>query len=59
LRRAGPELRNVDILAEIKDVRAPQLRTFTVDLSGGRLTLDFDPLKGEAIVPNIRISRQD
>jgi beta-galactosidase len=51
-------LEQVDILAEVKDVRTPLRKTFTVDVSGGGLTLAFDPIKGEAIVSEIRIRRQ-
>ena len=48
----------LDILAEVKDVRTPLRKSFVVDVSGGRLTLEFDPVKGEAIVSSISIRRQ-
>jgi beta-galactosidase len=50
-----PLLQNFDVLRTAGADRTAVTQTFTVPVSGGRLTLDFTPLEGDAIVSYISV----
>ena len=52
------KLENLDVLAAAGAYRRAVTRTFTTRVSGGRLELDFKPVRGEAVVSNIAIRRE-
>jgi beta-galactosidase len=52
-------LENFDVLREAGDHRRVITRTFTVNVSGGQLTLDFTAAEGEALVSTIKIIRSN
>jgi beta-galactosidase len=54
----APQLRNFDVLRTAGAYRTAVTRTFTVDVTGGQLKLDFLPVRDEAVVSNISIRRQ-
>lgn len=49
------KLENFDVLAAAGAYRKAVTRSFTTTVSGGRLELDFKPVRGEAVVSNIAI----
>ena len=51
-------LANFDVLAQAGSASTVVTRTFPVNVTGGRLVLDFIPVKGDAVVSNIRIARK-
>jgi beta-galactosidase len=53
-----PLLEDFDIRREAGNDRVAVTETFPVEVSGGRLTLEFDPTEGEALVSNIKVTRQ-
>jgi len=54
------ELQNFDVLAAIGGkYRTVVTRKFPVTVSGGRLKLDFVSVRGEAVVSNLQIQRQN
>ena len=53
-----PLLRTFDVLQEAGAARTAVTRTFPVDVAGGRLVLEFDPVGGEALVSTIKIIRR-
>jgi beta-galactosidase len=49
------KLENFDVVAAAGAYRQAVTRTFMATVSGGRLELDFKPVRGEAVVSNIAI----
>jgi beta-galactosidase len=53
-----PLLENFDVRKAAGASKRVVTRTFTLDVSGGRLVIAFNPLKGEAVVSTIKVTRQ-
>jgi beta-galactosidase len=53
-----PLLESFDIVREAGKDRTAVTKTFPVAVSGGRLTMNFKPVEGDALVSNIRVVRQ-
>lgn len=51
-------LENLDVLQSAGAYRTVVTKTFTVQVSGGHLKLDFVPVRGEAVVSNIMVRKQ-
>jgi beta-galactosidase len=49
------QLESFDVRAEAGAAREVVTRSFTLDVTGGRLVLEFDPTEGEAIVSTLKI----